>query len=161
MDEILKILEEDGRTTAQMIADQLDIQVEVVEAKIKEYEDSGVIVRYKTVLNGEKLSEGSLDVRALIEVCVKPEKDKGFDALAEKIYRFPEVVTCMLVSGSFDLLLEVRGETIQTVSRFVTEKLSLIENVQSTRTHFILKKYKEGGDIFAPAIIDQRLAVSP
>ena len=160
MDEILKILEQNGRQSPEMIAAQLNLPVEEVKRRIQEYEKNQVIIRYKAVVDEELLSVEK-PTRALIEVKVRPQKDKGFDGIAEKIYRFPEVTSCMLVSGSFDLLLEVQGDNITTIAEFVSQKLSLIENVQSTSTHFILKKYKEEGDIFGAKRKDNRLAVSP
>jgi DNA-binding Lrp family transcriptional regulator len=159
MDEILKLLEKDGRQTAEMIGAQLGLSTIGVEKKIAEYEKKKVIVRYKAVINDSMLGEEE-ETRALIEVKVRPQKDKGFDGIAEKIYLFPEVVSCMLVSGTYDLLLEVVGDNIHTISNFVSQKLAQIENVQGTVTHFILKKYKEGGDILASAHKDERLAVS-
>jgi DNA-binding Lrp family transcriptional regulator len=160
MDEILKILEKDGRQSAEVIAAQLGMDPRTVAEKIKQYEESGTIVRYKAVINDERLGDED-ETRALIEVKVRPQKDKGFDGIAEKIYRFPEVVSCMLLSGTFDLLLEVSGDNIHTISNFVSRKLSQIENVQSTVTHFILKKYKEGGDILVEGGKDDRLAITP
>jgi DNA-binding Lrp family transcriptional regulator len=159
MDEILKILERDGRQTPEEIAAQLQISVNEVEQKIADWEQKKVIVRYKAVIN-DALIPGEEETRALIEVKVRPQKDKGFDGVAEKIYRFPEVVSCMLVSGTYDLLLEVTGHNIHTISNFVSQKLSQIENVQGTVTHFILKKYKQNGDLLASSPKDERLAVS-
>ena len=157
MDEILKILEKDGHQTAETIATQLDKPVAEVAKKIADYEKKGVILRYRAVVNHTLLGAKER-TRALIGVKVKPQKDKGFDGIAEKIYKFPEVVSCVLLSGSFDLLVEVTGEDIHTIAHFVSQKLSQIENVQETTTHFILKKYKEGGDIFVHGK-DDRLAI--
>jgi DNA-binding Lrp family transcriptional regulator len=159
MDEILKILEKNGRQTPETIAVQLDKPIQEVSKKIAEYEKRGVILRYRAVINHTLLGAKER-TRALISVKVKPQKDKGFDGIAEKIYKFPEVESCVLLSGSFDLLVEVTGEDIHTIANFVSQKLSQIENVQETATHFILKKYKEGGDIFVHGK-DDRLAIHP
>ncbi|EKD27450.1 MAG: AsnC family transcriptional regulator [uncultured bacterium] len=160
MDEILKILKKDGRQSIESIASQLELTCDQVKKKIDDYEKKGIILRYKAIINDRLLGEEE-ETRALIEVKVRPQKDKGFDGIAEKIYKFPEVVSCMLVSGTFDLLLEVTGDNIHTISNFVSQKLSQIENVQSTVTHFLLKKYKEGGDILTVEKKDERLAICP
>lgn len=160
MNEILKILEKDSRQSPESIAAQLNINKSEVEKKIKEYEEKGIIVRYKAVINEQLLGDEE-ETRAIIEVKIRPQKDKGFDGIAEKIYRFPEVSSCMLVSGTYDLLLEVKGKNIHTISSFVAQKLSPIENVQSTVTHFILKKYKEAGDILNSSPKDDRLLIAP
>lgn len=161
MDEILKILKKNGRQSPETIAAELELPVNEVVKKIEEYEKKGVILRYKAILNTNLIGLAEEETRALIEVKVRPQKDKGFDGIAEKIYRFPEVESCTLMSGTYDLLLEVTGNNIHTISNFVSQKLSQIENVQSTVTHFILKKYKEGGDILFSGKKDERLAVSP
>lgn len=160
MDPILKILEQDATESPADIAAKLNLSEDEVKSRIKEYEKEGVIIKYKAVINDELVTEPK-EIRALIEVKVKPQKGKGFDGIAEKIYKFPEVVTCMLLSGSYDLLLEVRGDDIQTVAGFVSRKLSQLENVQSTVTHFILKKYKEGGDILLSGDKENRLLITP
>jgi len=120
----------------------------------------GVIVKYKAVINRELVEEDGSKVRSLIEVKISPEKDRGFDHIAERIYRFPEVVSCYLVSGTYDLLIVVEGKSIQTISHFVASKLAPLENVQGTVTHFLLKKYKEDGDILNQEEGVQRLAIS-
>ena len=160
MDEILKILQKDGRQDAETIAKELQMDVYDVENKIKEMEEKGIIIKYKAVIN-DTLVKNNDKISALIEVKIKPQKDKGFDGIAKEIYKFPEVVSCILLSGTYDLLLEVSGSNIQTISNFVSQNLSQIENVQSTVTHFILKKYKVEGDILEQSQKDDRLAVSP
>jgi DNA-binding Lrp family transcriptional regulator len=147
MDEILEILENDSRLTAEEIAKMVGKSVATVKAAIKKYEKDGIILKYKTVINKELIREETGGVRALIEVNVSPQKNVGFDYLAERIYRFPEVTSCYLLSGTYDLLLIVEGKSIHTVSNFVAEKLSPMENVRGTVTHFLLKKYKEDGQI--------------
>ncbi len=160
MDPILEMLEKDSRLTAEEIAKATRQSVSAVKSRIREYEKKGVIVKYKAVINRDLLEEEDTTVRALIEVKVAPEKDKGFDHLAERIYRFSEVVSCYLLSGSYDLLLVVEGKSIQTIANFVASKLSPLENVRGTVTHFLLKKYKENGDILKAVEEMKRMAVS-
>ena len=160
MDEILEILEKDARTTPEEIAKMLSMTSAAVRAAIKRYEKEGVILKYKTILNKELLRDERADVRALIEVRVTPKKNVGFDYIAERIYQFPEVSSCYLMSGTYDLLVVVEGKSLQTVSNFVSEKLSSMENVRGTVTHFILQKYKEDTDILRKAKKDKRQAIS-
>ncbi|MFH1655247.1 MAG: Lrp/AsnC family transcriptional regulator [Candidatus Omnitrophota bacterium] len=160
MDEILEILEKDARITPQEIAKMTKKSVNKIKSSIKQYEKNGVILKYKTVINKELLKEQAIGVRALIEVNVLPQKDVGFDYLAERIYRFPEVTSCYLVSGTYDLLLIIEGKDIQTVSNFVAEKLAPMENVRGTVTHFLLKKYKEDSQILKSKERTKRLAIS-
>lgn len=147
MNEILEILEKDARTTPEEIARMLNMTLKAVKSTVKKLEKDGVILKYKTVINKEITREDDGSVRALIEVKVTPQKNLGFDHIAERIYRFPEVTSCYLMSGTYDLLVVVEGKNINTVSNFVAEKLSPMENIRGTVTHFILKKYKEDGDI--------------
>lgn len=147
INEILKILETDSRTTPQKIATMTDSTPAEVSKAIKKAEKDGTILKYKTVINWEKA--GNEQVNALIEVRVAPQRDVGFDALAERIYRFPEARSVYLLSGTYDLLVLVTGKTMHEVADFVTKKLALIEGVHGTTTHFLLKKYKEDGEILA------------
>ncbi|MBF0595291.1 MAG: Lrp/AsnC family transcriptional regulator [Candidatus Omnitrophica bacterium] len=151
MDEILDILINDARTPAEDIAKMVKKPVAAVKKAIKGYEEDGTIVQYKAVVNPELAEGNAQPVRALIEVSIVPQKDVGFDRVAERIYSFSEVTSCYLVSGSYDLLLVVEGKTIQTVAEFVSSKLSSMENVRQTTTHFLLKKYKEEGKVFKAA----------
>ncbi|MCX6356322.1 MAG: Lrp/AsnC family transcriptional regulator, partial [Candidatus Aureabacteria bacterium] len=128
---------------------------------IKRLEKEGVILKYKAVVNLEALPRSGRPVRALIEVRTVPQKNVGFDRIAERIYLFPEVKSCSLLSGGYDLLLMVEGDDIQSIGNFVAEKLAPMENVQGTVTHFLLKKYKEDGDILIKGEKDRRLAVTP
>lgn len=160
MDEILEILANDARVSAEEIAKLTDKSVEVVKKAIKKYEKNGTIVKYKTVLNEDLLRDVNTYVRALIEVCVTPQKDVGFDNVAERIYSFPEVKSCYLVSGTYDLLLVVEGDNIQTVANFVASKLSPMQNVSKTATHFLLKRYKEDGQVFTKKSQGKRLNIS-
>lgn len=160
MDEILEILANDARISAQEVAKLTGKSVEAVKKAIKYYEKEGVIVKYKTVINRDLIHDTNSFVRALIEVSVTPQKDVGFDSVAERIYSFPEVVSCYLVSGAYDLLVVVEGDNIQTVSNFVAAKLSPLPGVRGTTTHFMLKKYKEDGQILKKANKLKRLNIS-
>jgi DNA-binding Lrp family transcriptional regulator len=160
MDEILEILQKDARTTPQEIAKLTHRSLGSVKQAIKKYEKDGVIVGYRAVINKELVKDEDSEVRALIEVNIVPQKDVGFDRIAERIYQFPEVSNCFLISGTYDLLLIVEGKNIHTVSRFVSEKLSPMENVRGTVTHFMLKKYKEDGVILKHKEENKRIAIS-
>lgn len=160
MDEILEILSNDARISAEEIAKLTGKSADSVKKTIKKYEKNGAIVKYKTVINHDMVRDSNSFVRALIEVSVSPQKDVGFDYIAERIYNFPEVNSCYLVSGAYDLLLVVEGENIQTVSNFIASKLSPMEQVRSTTTHFLLQKYKEDGQILKKEVRGKRLNIS-
>jgi DNA-binding Lrp family transcriptional regulator len=146
--EILKILENDARTTTRQIATMTRLSEAEVKKLIKQAEQKRVILKYKTVVNWDKVvEEEESQVSALIEVKVTPEPEAGFDSVAERIYYFPEVRTVYLLSGTYDLLLVVVGKTEMEVAEFVSQKLAHIEGVQGTVTHFMLKRYKEDGEI--------------
>ncbi len=157
MEEILEILEKNSRATVEEIAVMLNRSVEEVRAAIKKYEGDGVILGYTSMINWEKTSKES--VIALIEVKVTPQRGQGFDKVAERIYKFPEVKACYLMSGGFDLTVIVEGKTMKEVALFVAEKLSPLDSVLSTATHFVLKKYKDKGVIFEEDYKDDREAV--
>jgi len=160
MKEIFEILEQNSRATPEQISTMVDKPVSEVEKIIKQAEKDGTILKYKTIVNWPKLGEE--DIWALIEVRVAPQRDVGFDAIAERIYQFPEVYSAYLVSGTYDLALLVKGKNMQGISSFVTEKLAPLERVQSTVTHFLLKRYKENGEIFhLPKEINKRLPITP
>ena len=160
MDEILEILEKDARTTPDDIARMLKKKPQGIKEAIKKYEKEGVILKYKAVINKELVKDANSEVRALIEVNITPQKDVGFDRVAERIYSFPEVSSCYLISGTYDLLLIVEGKYLHTVSRFVAEKLAPLENIKGTTTHFLLKKYKEDGVILKHREENKRIAIS-
>jgi len=160
MDEILEILEKDGRIPAETIAKMLKKKPQSVKDAIKKYEKDGVILKYKAVVNKDLIRDEDSHVRALIEVNIVPQKDFGFDKIAERIYSFPEVSSCYLISGTYDLLVIIEGKNIHTVSNFVAEKLSCLENVRGTATHFLLKKYKEDGVILKHKEENKRIAIS-
>ena len=140
---ILKLLGEDCRYSPEKIALMLGADGGEVKAAIEEMEREGAIVKYTAIINEDKLSEDK--VEALIEVKVTPQRNRGFDAIAEEIYRFPEVKSLYLMSGGFDFTVVIEGKTLKDVALFVSEKLSSIENVIARQTHFILKKYKIDG----------------
>lgn len=144
-EELIALLEENARLTPEELATMLDRPVAEVRAAIEDLERTGVIVKYKAVVN-DQVRAGEV-VTALIEVKVSPVRERGFDDVAERIYRFPEVDSCYLVSGDYDLLVIVEGKTMHAVADFVATKLAVIDRVQATRTHFLLKKYKEDGDV--------------
>jgi len=160
MKEIFEILENNARATTEQISTMLDKPVEEVEKIIKQAEKDGTILKYKTIINWPNVGEG--DVWALIEVRIAPQRDVGFDAIAERIYQFPEVYSAYLVSGTYDLAILVKGKNMQEISSFVTEKLAPMERVQSAVTHFLMKRYKENGDIFyLPRETNRRLPITP
>lgn len=157
---ILDILQEDARRTPELIATLLGVEPEVVEKAIAEMEADKMIVQYVPIVNWNK-TEGD-KVTALIEVQITPERGHGFDKIAERIYLFPEVKSVFLMSGAYDLLVEVEGRSLKDVALFVSQRLSSIDRVLSTKTHFILKKYKQYGVILEDGEQgDHRLVVSP
>ncbi len=143
--EILKVLEDDARTTPHQISIMTGIPVAEVKKLVKQAEEDHTILKYKTIVNWDKL-DGE-QVWAIIEVKVTPQAEVGFDSVAERIARFPQVRSSYLASGTYDLLLVVAGRNEHEVADFVSQKLSHIECVQGTVTHFILKRYKEEGEI--------------
>ena len=143
--EILKILESDARTTTKQIATMTGLPAEDVEKDIKQAEKDRVILKYKTVINWDKV--GDEQVWALIEVRVSPQKDVGFDAIAERICRFPQAQSVYLISGTYDLHVLVAGKTNHEVADFVSQQLSHIEGVKETVTQFVLKRYKDDGEV--------------
>jgi DNA-binding Lrp family transcriptional regulator len=157
--DILHILARDARATpAQIAAMTGRTEAEVKEA-IAAFEAAGVIRHYKTRVDWEKAGEPR--VFAFIDVDATPERGAGYDRIAERIYRYPEVHSVYLVSGTQDLRVVVEGKTMQEVANFVAEKLATVEGVRGTSTHFLLKKYKDDGDLFVDAEPDRRLAVTP
>ncbi|MBI4846688.1 MAG: Lrp/AsnC family transcriptional regulator [Candidatus Omnitrophica bacterium] len=160
MDEILEILEQDARVGAEEIAKLIKQDTKTVSKKIKKFEKDGVILGYKAVINKELIGSCENELRALIEVKVVPQKNLGFDHIAERIFQFREVTSCYLVSGTYDLLLVVEGKDMHTISNFVAEKLSPMENVRGTVTHFLLKKYKEDGVVLKHRDENKRITIS-
>ena len=152
--EILKLLEGDARLTAEQIAVILDLDKDTVSNEIKEYEKNATILGYKTIVDWEKTDCES--VTAMIEVKLTPQRDRGFDRVAEKIYNYPEVKSVYLMSGAYDLSVLIEGKTMKEVALFVSQKLATIDAVISTATHFVLHKYKDTGILFDTSEIDER-----
>jgi len=159
MDPLLKLLRENAAYKPHQLAGMLNLTEGEVAAKIKGYEAEGVILGYRTVINDDKLGLDS--VRAMIEVRITPEREGGFDRIAERIARYTEVRCCYLMSGAYDLLVEVEGGNLREVAMFVSEKLATIQGVLSTATHFMLKPYKEQGVMMTREHTEERLAVTP
>jgi len=159
MNSLLKLLASDASMSAPQLAAMLELTETEVRAQIKQAEHDRLILGYRAVLNEEKL--GRDFVRAVIEVRITPERGGGFDKLAERIAKYAEVRSCHLMSGGYDLLVEVEGNNLREVAAFVSQKLSTIQGVLSTATHFVLRAYKEQGVLMAEAPVDERLAVTP
>ena len=143
--EILKLLENDARLSTKQLSEMAGIPTAEVSKLVKKAEKDRVILKYKTVVNWDKVGDDS--VWAMIEVRVSPQSDVGFDAIAEQIYRFPETRTVYLVSGTYDLMLVVTGKTLKQVGEFISENVATIDGIQGTVTHFVLKRYKEDDEI--------------
>jgi DNA-binding Lrp family transcriptional regulator len=159
MDPLLKLLHEGATFKTAQIAAMLNLSEAEVAARIKKLEEDRIILGYQTIFNEEKLGEDI--VRAVIEVKITPERGGGFDRLAERIAKYPEVRSCYLMSGGFDLLVIIEGHTLRQVASFVSEKLATTPGVISTATHFMLKPYKQSGVLMAPPPSVDRLAVTP
>ncbi|GBG08997.1 AsnC family transcriptional regulator [Paenibacillus sp. MY03] len=156
---VLELLKEDARRDAELIATMLGVPLEDVKEAIAAMEENHIIVKYATVVNWSKVDDEK--VTALIEVQITPERGRGFEGIAERIYLYPEVKSVYLMSGAYDLLVEIEGKNLKEVASFVSNKLSPIDAVLSTKTFFILKKYKQDGIIFDEHEGDHRLMVSP
>lgn len=166
MREILEILSRDGHATADRIATMTGLPEDVVTELISEWESAGVIRRYKAVVDWDRFDRtvqrdpGEV-ITAFIDVSINPARGVGFDDVAARISRFPEVRSVYLVSGSQDLRCTVTGSSLREVSEFVSQKLSTIDRVRATATHFVLKTYKRDGDAFLEPETDHRLPVMP
>ncbi len=158
-DKILALLQENARITDQLLADRLQLTAAAVRQMITEMEHDGTIMGYHALINPEAFH--ATPVRAIIEVEVQPERDGGFDRIARTVSRFDEVESVYLVSGRYDLRLEVVGESLQEVAFFVASKLAPLEGVRATATHFLLKKYKEAGFMLEKEKQHERLKVTP
>ncbi|MBQ2767389.1 MAG: Lrp/AsnC family transcriptional regulator [Clostridia bacterium] len=154
MDQLLKMLEDDATLTPEQIALMCEKEVGDIRSLIKKYEKEGVILGYKTIIDWDKTDREY--VSALIELKVTPQRDRGFDKVAEKIYNYPEVQSLYLMSGSFDLAVFIEGKTMREVAYFVAQKLAPLEYIQATATHFILRKYKDKGVIYGTVEVDER-----
>lgn len=158
-EQILSIIEKNSRVDIGELAVILGaVEIDVAN-ELKKMEEEGIICGYHTLIDWEKTSIEK--VTALIEVRVTPQRGQGFDSIAERIYKYPEVNSVYLISGGYDLLVTLEGKTLKEVSNFVSDKLSTQESVLSTATHFILKKYKDHGTIIAKKYEDERMKVTP
>lgn len=161
MDALISELKENARESAEVLAKRLNSTPEEIEAKIKEHQENGVICGFKAIVNPNIVQEEN-SVHAVIELKIRPERESGFGNLAEKISRFSQVESCFLMSGGYDLLVFVKGKTLQEVAHFVAADLSTIDGVLSTATHFMLHTYKDHGMFMKkPSEKDSRLAVVP
>jgi DNA-binding Lrp family transcriptional regulator len=158
--EVLEILEKDSRVSSENLSKMVGIEVAEVEQIIQKLEQEKVLVRHISIVDWSKV-EGHEGVTAMIDVKVTPKRDVGFDDIARRIYRFKEVKSLYLMSGAYDLSVIIEGRSMNEVARFVSEKLSTLDSVISTTTHFILKKYKHDGTIFEQPDDDRRIVVSP
>jgi len=148
MQEILDLLQNDARLSPEDIAAMTKKSVEEVAAVIAQLEKDGVILKYTAIVNQEKIPSENDTVRAVIEIQVTPEREHGFDSLAERIYRFPQVKALYLMSGGYDLQVIIEGKTLKEVAFFVSQKLATLNGVKSTKTHFVLKTYKENDIVY-------------
>jgi len=158
-DQILTFIEKNSRINLKELAVMLGSDEVTVANEISEMEQEQVICGYHTMIDWDKT--GAEKVTALIEVRVTPQRGQGFDSIAERIYNYPEVKSVYLISGGYDLMVILEGKTLREVSSFVSDKLSTMDTVLSTATHFILKKYKDHGTIFAKKNKDERMLVTP
>ena len=156
---ILDILAEDARTGIPHMATMLGVSQAEVADTVARLEKQRIIIKYPALINWELVE--TEQVEALIEVRITPMRDRGFDAVAEHIYRFDEVSSVFLMSGGYDLMVMLKARTLKQLALFVAEKLSTIDGVMSTATHFVLKKYKTDGVIIDETDEDGRLKVSP
>ncbi|MCR4961440.1 MAG: Lrp/AsnC family transcriptional regulator [Lachnospiraceae bacterium] len=158
-EQILSIIEKNSRIDLRELSILLGMEEIDVANEIKKMEEEGIIAGYHTLVNWEKTSIEK--VNALLEVRVTPQRGRGFDCVAERIYKYPEVTAVYLISGGFDLLVSLEGKTLKEVSTFVSEKLSTLEDILSISTHFVLKKYKEHGSILEKKYEDEREQFTP
>lgn len=160
MDEILDLLRQNARLSVEDIAAMTKKTPEEVQAIIKSFEDDGIILKYAAIINPEKIKETKEKVCAEIEIQVVPEREHGFDALADRIYRFPQVRSLYLMSGGYDLKVIIEGDSLQEVASFVSNKLSTLDGVRATKTSFILKTYKENDIVYVEQDRDNREGVT-
>ena len=151
---ILQLLENDATLSTEQLSILLSTDLETVRAIIRELEQNGTILGYKTIIDWEKTDREA--VSAMIDVKLTPQKERGFDRVAEKIDQYPEVKSVYLMSGAYDLSVLIEGKTMKEVAFFVSQKLATIEGVISTATHFVLHKYKDTGVLYDSPEIDER-----
>ena len=157
-EKILELLERDCKIAPEQIAVMLDADISEVIAAIEKMENDNIILKYKALINWEKTSRDV--VNAFIELKVTPQRGEGFDKVADRIYKFPQVKSLYLMSGGYDLSVIIEGQSMKDVAMFVAETLAPMESVISTATHFVLKKYKEDGAIFQNAEVDERQVIT-
>lgn len=155
-EEILNLLRDNARISVEDISAMTKKTPDEVKAIIQQLENEGIIMKYAAIVNPEKDINTKEKVRAEIEIQVAPEREHGFDAIADRIYRFPQVKSLYLMSGGYDLKVIIEGDTLQEVAFFVARKLSTLEGVRSTKTHFILKTYKENDIVYVEQSVDSR-----
>lgn len=158
-EQLLSIIEKNSRVEIAELAIILGVTEIQIANELKAMEEEGIICGFHTLIDWEKTNIEK--VSALIEVRVTPQRGQGFDNIAERIYKYPEVNSVYLISGGYDLLVSLEGKSLKEISTFVTDKLSTLESVLSTATHFILKKYKDHGTIISKAYTDERMKVTP
>lgn len=158
-EKILNFIEKNSRIDLKELAILLGLDEVAVANEIAAMESEGIICGYHTLIDWDKVTQEK--IHALIEVKVTPQRGKGFDDIAERIYKYPEVQSTYLISGGFDLLIFMEGKTLREISSFVSEKLSTLDSVISTTTHFVLKKYKDSGIILKKEYEDERIMMTP
>lgn len=158
-EQLLRIIEKNSRIDLKELAVILGVEEAAIIEELQKCEQEGVICGYHTMIDWEKTSIEK--VSALIEVRVTPQRGQGFDKIAERIYKYPEVNSVYLISGGYDLLVTLEGKSLKQISGFVSDKLSTLESVLSTATHFILKKYKDHGTVLTKKYEDTREKVTP
>lgn len=159
MDSLLELLKKEARLSIREMAERLGRSESEIEEMLASLKGKGAILGFHAVVDPEQA--GERQVSALIEVKLTPERDGGFDRLAQRIARFDQVTSCYLMSGGYDLAVMVEGDDLREVARFVSEKLSTLDGVVSTATHFQLKVYKQSGFLATESHGDERLAVTP
>ncbi len=159
MEEILELLRQNARLSVEDIALMTKKTAEEVASIIKKLEDDGVILKYAAIVNPEKDKAAKDKVCAEIQIQVQPQREHGFDAIADRIYRFPQVKSLYLMSGGYDLKVIIEGDNLKDVALFVSEKLSTLEGVRSTKTNFVLKTYKENDIVYVADERDRREGV--
>ena len=160
MEEILNLLKDNARLSVEDIAAMTKKSIDEVKSIIKKFEEDGIILKYSAIVNPDKVPEEKANVRAVIEIQVAPEREHGFDGIAERIWRFPQVKSLYLMSGGYDLQVIIEGDSLQDVAFFVARKLSTLEGVRSTKTHFVLKAYKENDIVYVDEKVDRRQGVT-
>ncbi len=155
MNDLLKLLENDARLSPESLALMLDKEVGDIKTMIEDYENAGVILGYQTIIDWDK-TDVEETVSAIIEIKITPQREHGYDRVAQKIYNYPEVESVYLMSGGYDLSVSIKGKTMREVALFVAERLAPIDGVLSTATHFVLRKYKDNGVVYGVTPVDER-----